>query len=278
MLAEYQSFIADSGKAANTIKSYCLTVKAYLSWYLGVYGQDLEQLIRPDVLAYIAYLRTERQLTNRSINTKMAALQALNQFLVESGRQESLVLSKRDYLKVQTIYANPSTVSREEVESFRQRVLVGQGPRDYAIVTVLAYAGLRISECLGLYLNDISLLERELTVRHGKGDKARVVYIGDKVVRAVREYVSMRPNSDNPYLFISRQGGALSRGRVNRIFNTYSDIITPHVLRHFYCSAAIEAGYSINEVANQAGHSNVHTTLLYTNPTREQMKRKANLL
>lgn len=278
LLVEYRQFIIESGRADNTVKSYILTVKGYMSWYLESYDQELKQLTRPSILAYIAYLRTERQLTNRSINTKMAALQALNQFLVESGRQENLVLSKRDYLKVQTIYANPSTLSREEVESFRHRILSGQGPRDYAITTVLAYAGLRISECLRLCLDDISLSSRELVVQHGKGDKARVVYIGDKVVQAVQGYLSVRPVTDSPYLFISRQGGALSRGRVNRIFNAYSDTITPHTLRHFFCSAAIEAGYSINEVANQAGHSNVHTTLLYTNPTREQMKRKANLL
>ena len=52
----------------------------------------------------------------------------------------------------------------------------------------------------------------------------------------------------------------------------------PHTLRHFFCSNALESGYDINEVANQAGHSNIHTTLLYTNPTREKMKEKANRL
>lgn len=164
------------------------------------------------------------------------------------------------------------------MEAFRQRVLVGNGKRDHAIVTILAYAGLRISECLALYPEDVSLTAREITVRHGKGDKTRGIFIGDKVVNAVREYIKERPDTGSPYLFISHRGGPLSRGQVNRIFNAYSDTITLHTLRHFYCSAAIEAGYSINEVANQAGHSNVHTTLLYTNPTREKMKEKANLL
>ena len=164
------------------------------------------------------------------------------------------------------------------MEAFRQRILVGNGSRDYAIVTILAYAGLRISECLALTPEDVSLTAKEITVRCGKGDKTRVVFIGDKVVNAVREYLKNRPDTNSPYLFLSRRGGALTRGQVNRIFNSYSDTITPHTLRHFFCSAAIEAGYSINEVANQAGHSNVHTTLLYTNPTREKMKEKANLL
>ena len=131
---------------------------------------------------------------------------------------------------------------------------------------------------MNLRIGDIDLAAREITVQHGKGDKMRVVFIGDKVVAAIREYIQERPDADSPYLFLSRKDGALSRGQVNRIFNAYSDTMTPHTLRHFFCSAAIETGYSINEVANQAGHSNIHTTLHYTNPTREKMREKAKLL
>lgn len=145
-------------------------------------------------------------------------------------------------------------------------------------VRILAYAGLRISECLELRMEDVSLQAREITVRHGKGDKMRVVYFGDKVVNAVREYLRSRPKTENPYLFPGRGNSHLTRGQVNRIFNAHSTSITPHTLRHFFCSNALENGYSIGELANQAGHSNIHTTLLYTNPTREKMKEKANML
>ncbi|WP_330636726.1 site-specific integrase [Acutalibacter sp.] len=55
-------------------------------------------------------------------------------------------------------------------------------------------------------------------------------------------------------------------------------MITPKSLRHFFCSLALESGYSIHEVANQAGHSNVQTTLIYANPTAQAMKDKANKL
>lgn len=278
MLKKFQDYLAKSGKSDNTIKSYYLTIKGFLHWHQGISGHIPEQLTRQDVLNYVTYLRTIQGLTNRSVNTKLAALQALNEFLIETGRQTELVLGKRDYLRVQTAYANPSTVSKEQVELLRQQILAERGLRDHAIVTVLAYAGLRISEALALRLGDVDLAAREITVQHGKGDKMRVVFIGDKVVKAIKEYLQNRPDTDSPYLFLSRRGGALSRSQVNRIFNAYSDTITPHTLRHFFCSTAIEAGYSINEVANQAGHSNIHTTLLYTNPTREKMKEKANLL
>lgn len=278
MLDTFCEFLTEQGKAENTVKAYRQAVAGYMEWYAATFGEQVRQLYRANVLDYISYLRTVKKLANNSVNAKLAALQSLNEYLIGARAQTDIVLTKRDYLKVQTAYANPSTVSREQVESFRQRVLVGQGKRDHAIVTILAYAGLRISECLALRPEDISLTAREITVRHGKGDKMRVIFIGDKVVNAVREYLKERPDTGSPYLFLSRRGGPLTRGQVNRIFNTYSNTITPHTLRHFFCSAAIEAGYSINEVANQAGHSNVHTTLLYTNPTREKMKEKANLL
>ena len=77
-------------------------------------------------------------------------------------------------------------------------MLVERGLRDYAIVTVLAYAGLRISEALNLRLGDIDLAAREITVQHGKGGKMRVVFIGDKVVVAIREYLQERPDTDSP--------------------------------------------------------------------------------
>ena len=86
-------------------------------------------------------------------------------------------------------------------------MLAGQGLRDYAIVTVLAYAGLRISEALALRLRDVDLAAREITVQHGKGDKMRVVLIGEKVVGAIKEYLQDRTDTDSPYLFLSRKGG-----------------------------------------------------------------------
>lgn len=280
MLEEYRAFLVGRGKSENTVKSYCLAVGAYLKWYEETFGlKRAGRLYRANVLDYISYLRTVKELSNRSLNAAVAALASLNEFLVESGVQTDVVVGKADYLKVQVPYANPCTVDQGQVEAFRQRVLVEQGARDHAIVTILAYAGLRISECLALRPEDVDLIAREITVRHGKGDKSRVVFIGDKVVNAVREYKKARPDTGCPYLFVSRKGGQLSRGQVNRIFNEYSDTITPHTLRHFYCTQALEhAGYGVHEVANQAGHSNIHTTLLYTNPSREEMKKKANQL
>lgn len=278
MLEGFCEYLRRQGKSENTVKAYCQGMKEYMRWHEETFGKRMKMFLRANVLDYISYLRTVKGLSNRSVNAKLASLYSFNLYLIAAGYTKEVVLDKQDYLKVQLAYASPSTVSREEVERFRQEILEHCGVRDYAIVTILAYAGLRISECLTLRVEDISLPAREIKVRHGKGDKMRVVYFGDKVVNAVREYLRNRPKTENPYLFPGRGDSHLTRSQVNRIFNEHSESITPHTLRHFFCSNALENGYTIADLANQAGHSNVHTTLLYTNPTREKMKEKANRL
>lgn len=278
MLDGFCEYLRRQGKSENTVKAYCQGMKEYMRWHEETFGKWMKMFLRANVLDYISYLRTVKGLSNRSVNAKLASLYSFNLYLIAAGYTKEVVLDKQDYLKVQLAYASPSTVSREEVERFRQEILERSGVRDYAIVTILAYAGLRISECLALRVEDISLPAREIKVRHGKGDKMRVVYFGDKLVNAVREYLRNRPKTGNPYLFPGRGDSHLTRSQVNRIFNEYSESITPHTLRHFFCSNALENGYTIADLANQAGHSNVHTTLLYTNPTREKMKEKANRL
>ena len=125
-------------------------------------------------------------------------------------------------------------------------------------------------------LTNIDFQARELLVT-GKGNKQRIVFINDKIIHAVREYLKVR-NSQPEYLFISRNGGKLHRSSVNRFFNQCSDKITPHSLRHYFCSRALEMGYTMAEVSNQAGHASERTTAIYTNASRQKMKEKANLL
>lgn len=125
MVEQFCCFLTKQGCAKKTIETYSQAVGGYLSWYEATFGEQFQKLYRANVLDYISYLRTVRKLVNRSVNTKLAALQSFNEYLIEAGIQADTVLTKRDHLKVQIAYANPSTVTREQVEAFRQRVLEG---------------------------------------------------------------------------------------------------------------------------------------------------------
>ena len=234
-------------------------------------------LYRANVLDYISYMKTLKRYSPKSINNHLSSLRSYNTFLIASGRQTDPAVTKQDFMKVQIAYANPCTVEQKEVEAFRQRLLESGNKRDFAIVTLYTYTGIRRSECVELRIDQVDLTAKEIYVV-GKGNKQRTVYLNDKTVHAIREYLKVR-KSDSPYLFVSRQFDKMSASRINQIFNRYSDTITPKTLRHYFCSHALDTGvYHIHEVANQAGHNSVQTTLIYSNPSSRQMKEKANLL
>ena len=265
MLNEFKQYLLGIGKSENTALNYCDKVKLYFKWCLDSFGSEPQQLYRANVLDYISYMKTIKRYSPKSVNNHLSSLRSFNEFLIFSGRQTELAIVKNDFKKIQTQYANPCTVEQKDVEAFRQRLLEGGNKRDFAIVTLYTYTGIRRSECVNLRLDQINLIAKEIYVV-GKGDKQRTVYLNDKTVHAIREYLKVR-NSDSPYLFVSRQSEKMAASRINQIFNQYSDIITPKMLRHYFCSHALDTGdYKIHEVANQAGHSNVQTTLIYSNP------------
>lgn len=277
----FKRFLEEDGKSVHTISNYERHISAYKKWFNQTFGSNLSSLYKENILDYKSYLLNIRKLNAKSINASLAAISKFNEFLISTGVQDNVCISKKDYIKVQLEYASPSIIGKNDVEGFRQKILENENIRDYAIVTLLAYSGLRISEALKLKLNDINLIAKEIVVRYGKGAKQRIVYINDKIVNAIKSYLKERGNyshKDSEYLFISRESGKVDKSVINRVFKRHSDKITPHTLRHFFCSHALENGWSVHEVASQAGHTNIHTTLLYTNPSKEKMKQKANLL
>lgn len=273
---EFADYLRKLGKSENTIKTYCHNMDQFFLWCRDSFDEEPRQLYRANVLDYISYMRNIRSYHAKTVNNHLSSLRSLNEYLIEAGCQTEIVVLDSDFMKIQIQYASPCTVEQKEVEAFRQRLLEGGNKRDYAIVTLYTYSGIRRSECVNLRLDQVDLTAREIRVI-GKGDKQRIVYINDKTVHAIREYLKVR-NSDSPYLFVSRQSGKMNPSRINQIFNQYSDTITPKTLRHYFCSHALETDYAIHELANQAGHSSVQTTMIYTNPTAKAMKEKANRL
>lgn len=279
---QFKEWLIQESKSENTIKTYLIHLNGYKKWFQESYNSEINKLYRENILDYISYMINVKKLNARSINAKLAALLKYNEYLVEIGEQDPIVISKKDLIKVQKEYVNPSTLKKSDVEVFRQRILEKSSKRNYTIATLLAYSGVRITEALNIKLSDVNLKTMEILIRYGKGKKQRTIIINDKIKNAINEYLreerdKMR-NKDKEYLFISQVGDHLDRTSINRIFNVYSNKITPHSLRHFFCSHALENGWSMHEVALQAGHSNLNTTMMYSHPSLENLKRKSNLL
>ncbi|MEB9892807.1 tyrosine-type recombinase/integrase [Bacillus cereus] len=278
----FSAYLKTNGKSQNTIKGYILDINQYFKWFEESFGQECEALYRQNVLDYVSYLKNIKLNNAKTINHKLSSLRSYNDFLISLGIQNDAVIQKTDMIKVQTEYASPTQVTELEVKQFMQKVLESKNKRNYAIVTLLAYTGMRISEALSIWLSDFNLQTGECIIRNGKGEKQRTVLMNTKIINALRDYLKDRSRysvaENSKFLFVSKKNDNLNRTVVNRIFQQYSPKITPHQLRHFFCTNAIEKGLSIHEVANQAGHSNINTTLLYTNPDKAKLKRKMELL
>ncbi|MBU5257492.1 tyrosine-type recombinase/integrase [Tissierella praeacuta] len=269
-------------KSQNTIKNYVLHIKEYMIWFQDTYGKGFKNLYRENILDYKSYLVNVKKyrgknLNAKTINAKLSSIGLFNKFLIEEKIQKDIVVKDDDMIKIQTSYANPAEINKLDVENFRQKILEAGDKRLYAIVTLLSYAGLRISEALNLKLEDLSLGAKELIIRKGKGEKQRIVYLNSKIINSIREYLKVR-NSESEYLFSSRESDRVDRSVINKQFKKYSNKITPHQLRHFFCTNALESGFAVHEVANLAGHSSIQTTLIYTNPSREKMKSRIEML
>lgn len=282
-MLEFKNYLIEQNKTQNTIDNYIRNMQNFKKWYKDTTNDELKILYRPNILDYKSYLRNIKKtksgqpLKAETINANLSAIMKYNEFLVEQGIQKDIVLSDRDFIKIQKQRINPCTIDKLDVEEFRQQILKNESKRDYAIITLLAYAGLRISECLNIKLNDFDLDIKELIIRNGKGQKQRVVYLNDKIVTAIKEYLKER-NSKSEYLFCSRQSDKVCRSRINQIFDKYSKVMHPHLLRHFAFTNMADNGLSIVEIAMIGGHSSTRTTEIYINPSQKQIKEKLNCL
>lgn len=285
-LEDFEEYLESNNKSKNTIYNYMLSIKQYINWFDETYSKHFNKLYRENILEYISYLKNIKKLNYNSINSKISAIIKFNEFI----QPNEIIVSKKDTLKIQRSIASPTNITKKDVEFLRQSILESgqstqfgrfKSKRDYTIVTVMAYAGLRISETLNIKFGDFNLISQELIIKDGKGNKQRTVILNTKIIEAIKTYLIERrklKSLDSNYLFVSDRNRKISKNTINRVLNKFSDKITPHSLRHFYCTNALENGLNIHEVAQQAGHSNIHTTLMYTNPNLEEIKRKLNNL
>lgn len=288
LISEFKRKMYFDGKSKRTIEVYGNSVREFFKWFYDSYGNvEYKKLYRENILEYKSYLKNIKRsvhsgnnLCPKSINSKLSALICFNELM----EPENIVVSKKDLIKIQAEIVSPTTITKKEVEEFRQRVLQFDGcasRRNYAIVTILAYAGLRITECLNLRKSDICLESNQLKVVDGKGEKSRIVIINSKVVLSVREY-QKTDHVKSEWLFHNSRGERLNQTTMNRVFKLCCSEdynITPHTLRHFYAINAVSSGiFTIPEITNQMGHSSIKTTMRYMNLNLSEIRDKVERL
>jgi integrase/recombinase XerC len=172
----------------------------------------------------------------------------------------------------------PAFLTEEEVCRLIEASLAKDeaGLRDRAILETFYSCGLRISELVGLNLDDIDFIGGIIKVR-GKGKKERIVPIGDHAISAIRGYLDRR-KKESDALFLNQRGKRITDRGIRNIVSKYLRIsgirqgISPHTLRHSFATHLLNRGADLRTVQELLGHANLATTQIYTHLTTEKLK------
>ena len=215
-----------------------------------------------------------KELSKRSQARLLSSLRSFFDWLILEGERKDNPCDRIDAPKLGRYL--PEVLSVEEVESILDSVDVNAGwtgLRDRAILEILYGCGLRVSEACGLQISHVYLQEGFVRVV-GKGDKERLVPLGDLAADAFKNYLDARPKAAEPAFddvaFLNKNGRPLSRVAIFNLVKKQALLagvrkeISPHTFRHSFATHLIENGADLRVVQEMLGHESILTTEIYT--------------
>lgn len=290
MLDNFIEYMKNDSISKNTYENYASDVEQFKKYYQDSYGEELTTLVHADISMYSNFL-LKNNYSPKSVNRKLSALKLYNRFLISEKIQNDIVIVDRDYIKIQDSGIMKKIPTDKEINKLKHFSSKDEknSKRDYCFMVLLMYGGLRESELVAIKIDDVKMESRYINII-GKGKKFRQVVINNLMYDALNEYMEEREkmNIKNPYLFIGQKNQntlePLNRNFCNRLLNKYKELckindLRPHLLRAFFCSNALhKAGYSIDQVAAQAGHSSLNTTKGYLVTDQDNLLSLSNKL
>lgn len=259
----------------NTVINYRIDLRSFRDHAVGL---DLEKIDYLFLRKYLAILK-EKNLSSRTIGRKLSALRSFFRFLAREG-----------YLKSNPIRILSSPKAQKHLPLFMTEEEVGlliesaqakndtdeRGLRDRAILETFYSTGLRISELVGLSVQDVDFISGVVKVM-GKGRKERIAPIGERALKTLRQYLGKR-KKESEALFLNKSGRRLSSRGVRGIVDKYIRLMgmkqgmSPHTLRHSFATHLLNRGADLRTVQELLGHANLSTTQIYTHMTTEKLK------
>jgi integrase/recombinase XerD len=285
----------ERGLAVNTLSSYRRDLRRYLEFLDENERTDLAEVSESDVAAFLAALRegSERHppLSAGSAGRTIVAVRGFHRFAVREGTVEADTAGAiRPPTPARRL---PKAIAVEDVERLLEAAGADGTPRawrDRALLEVLYGTGARISEAVGLDVDDLNM-DDGLVRLFGKGSKERVVPLGSFARAALEQYLaggrpslaahaptSGSPRGSRPAVFLNARGGRLSRQSAWTVLRSAAEKagllagISPHTLRHSFATHLLDGGADVRVVQELLGHASVTTTQIYTMVTVERLR------
>jgi len=272
----------ERGLSANTLAAYRSDLRAFAGWLAGDRGRRLTDAHRSDLLDYLVLL-SRRGRKPRSSARLLSCLRQFYRHLLRQG-----VIREDPSARVEAPKLGrplPKTLTEAEVEALLQAPDTDdpRGHRDRTMLELLYATGLRVSELVGLTSQQVSLVQGLVQVM-GKGDKERLVPLGEEALSWLQDYLP-GPRRDLlggrlcPFLFPTRRSDCITRQAFWQLIKRYAlaagigKPLSPHTLRHAFATHLLNHGADLRVVQMLLGHSDLSTTQIYTHVARERLSR-----
>lgn len=275
---EYLGF--EKRYSKHTLVAYENDLRQFAAFLQETYEvSELSEVKATFVRTWLASL-LENKMNPRSVNRKITALKSFFKYSIRSGWIDVNPMSK---------ITSPKTSKRlpEYVESDKLDLLLDhsefsddfEGKRDHLILELFYGTGIRLSELLGLRIQDVQLRTSQIKVT-GKRNKQRIIPLTNPLQQQIRDYLILRESisSNEGNLFVIEDGRPLYSVFVYRLVNRYLAKVStrkkksPHVLRHSFATEMLNKGADLNAIKELLGHANLSATQVYTHNTIEKLK------
>jgi site-specific recombinase XerD len=280
-LYEFESFLAvERNLSPETRRAYVYDVDRFAEYLILRHSKTppLDGITTDDVRSYLEQLQEKRNLKSTTLARTISSIRRFFEFCLERGHIEtSPVAPIHNPKKPRKL---PIFLIADEMKRLFEAPdrSIWRGRRDYAILVVLGFTGMRLKEIVGLDLQDIDLTTRQVRVV-GKGSKERFIPLNDMVVEALKEYLSERPATAEAAVFLGRGGRRISPSTVKHIVPKYAREagifrkgISPHKLRHTFATLLHMKDVDILEIQSLLGHSSITSTQIYTHTHPGRLK------
>ena len=277
MTYEIEEFIGylhnTKGTSKNTEVSYERDLRK-LEQFLRKEGiTEVEAITSTNLNSYILYMEREKFAAS-SISRSIASIRAFFQYFCQKGVLEK---NPADRLKTPKIEKKiPGILSVEEVDLLlnQPKENTVKGVRDKAMMELLYATGIRVSELIGLKIQDVNLKLNYITC--DSSERERAIPFGNTARKAVETYMMkdreiLLKGKDSDILFVNCSGNPMSRQGFWKVLKNYASSagiqqdITPHTLRHSFAAHLVQNGADLRSVQDMLGHSDISTTQIYLN-------------
>jgi integrase/recombinase XerD len=270
-------------KAQNTILSYERDLKGYLHFLKSIESkQTWNEIQRVHIVQFLNHLKDNGK-SPKTVARHIASLRAFHQFLLRTKGADHDPSVQLETPRMER--ALPKVLTLKEVERLLDtpEIIDHYGIRDKAMLELLYATGIRVSELIGIDIDDIHL-DMGFVRCTGKAKKERIIPIGQTASQALRRYLTeSRPlfqtkNHQEQGLFLNHQGKRLTRQGFWKILKKLAleagidKDLTPHTLRHSFAVHLLENGADLRAVQEMLGHADISTTQIYANVTKLRLK------